>query len=163
VAKEKELGRTVAELLQSESGPDYLIITMGFIAGWEGVTMLDYLVKSTGIDDPNTPIGKLKANANALESDIGWVVANSPTGALAKLLGQVSPGTASSTPWPQNAIVPTTEAQALAQAKAYQAKLGLACMGAVVSYAVTRPGFLPALMGMAGDIIKDVAAVPIAL
>jgi hypothetical protein len=36
-------------------------------------------------------------------------------------------------------------------------------MGAIIAYAVTRPGFLPALMAMAGNVVKDIAAVPIAV
>ena len=151
--QEVDIEAQVLELLKSEHGPDYLIVIMGFTAGWSGVTMLDYLVQNV---ESSTGIGKLKANADALKNDVGFLVSNTPTGALVKLLQGLRGE-------PSVASPPSTQEQALQQLQTYEAKLALACMGAIVAYAVTRPGFLPALMGMAGDIVKDIAAVPIAV
>jgi hypothetical protein len=138
-----------AALLATE-GPDLIVLSLGFISGYQGITMLDYLVKSV-VDDPSSPIGKLHAAAAKLEGIASEGVALSPTGALIKILsGEITPTTSS----------PETTQQYL---EAQWAKIGLGCMGAIIAYAVTRPGFLPALMAMAGNVVKDIAAVPIAV
>ena len=138
------------EAILATEGPDLLIISLGFISGYQGITMLDYLVKSV-VDDPSSPIGKLHANAAKLESIVSEGVALSPTGALIKILS--------------GDVTPTVTSQETTQAylDAQWAKIGLGCMGAIIAYAVTRPGFMPALMAMAGNVAKDIAAVPIAL
>jgi hypothetical protein len=138
------------EILLATEGPDLIIISLGFISGYQGITMLDYLIKSV-VDDPSTPLGKIHANAQKLEGLVSEGVALSPTGALIKILsGEVTP-----TSTPQENTQQYLDAQ--------WAKIGLGCMGAIIAYAMTRPGFMPALLGMAGNVIKDIAAVPISL
>ena len=163
MAKQKvasELETTLKGLFAKAEPADVAILTFGFVSGWEGVTVLDYLIKSvSGAVDSSTGIGKLKANAAALDSDVEWLFANSPTGALAKLLGGLQ-GSPPSSPSP----MVLSRADALTQVKAYEAKLALACMGAVVAYAVTRPGFLPAMLQMAATVGGDIAKLaPMAL
>lgn len=138
------------EILLATEGPDLIIISLGFISGYQGITMLDYLIKSV-VDDPSTPLGMMHANAKKLEGLISEGVALSPTGALIKILsGEVTP-----TSTPQENTQQYLDAQ--------WSKIGLGCMGAIIAYAMTRPGFMPALIGMAGNVIKDIAAVPISL
>lgn len=154
-----ELEIILKDLFKKADPADVAIMTFGFVSGWEGITMLDYLIKGVGeVLDSSTNLGKLKANASALDNDVSWLVNNSPTGALARLLGG-----GSSSGSDQNTI-PISKTEALTQIKAYEAKLALGCMGAIIAYAVTRPGFMPALLQMAATVGGDIAKLaPMAL
>lgn len=144
------LQRTMIEILDRiEDHPDAVILALGFYAGAEGLNIIDYFLQGA---EP-AGVSKLKANVAALESAAASLFKGSATTAIPITLTSFL-----NTDWQtQDPELPQQYYDALA------AKMALGCMGAIYAYAFTRPGFLPALMQLAGSVLKDLtpSALPI--
>ena len=165
------------DLVNSADLADLMVLSMGFYAGWEGATVIDAFIKSTGADAIGSMLNPLKLRVSNAKQDpvvaaamgvgsyIGFaatlnpfvtVLAGNWFGSMAK--GMESPQTPNGTSVNPNSYIDygkMTNAQQATLNDATKAKIAMGCIGAILAYAVTRPGFLPALMGLAGNIVGD--------
>jgi hypothetical protein len=164
--KIEEYRSRMSTILTSASGPDLVILGLGFYAGWEGVTLIDYFIK----DLPGGVQG-LQNDILAVETAGITILPQAVFGEASQIWNQITGNQ------PANAAPSQPQADLATYAKygqltadqkqilnnAMVARIALGCLGAIAAYAFTRPGFLPALMQMAGDIVGGKSAVPIAV
>jgi len=159
----------IQSLVDSTNAADIVIMGMGFWAGFEGGTILDTFFSPKNGQSGSHSLNPFQPSIEKAKSDpvVGAIMAGAGYIGFAATL---NPFVAQ---WMQNEVSPYSVQATQAQAQALtpeqnklltdatKAKVAMGCIGAIAAYAFTRPGFLPALMGMAGDIVKDFTSLPI--
>jgi hypothetical protein len=164
----EKVGNKIQSLVDSTNAADLMIMGMGFFAGWEGGTILDTFFKgnlSSG--------GSASISLNPFQPSIDRARSDPAVAAImagAGYLGFAATFNPFVSAWLQGQVGNQFAIQKTAEqtttltpelGDATKAKIAMGCIGAIAAYAFTRPGFLPALMGLAGDIIKEVTSLPI--
>jgi hypothetical protein len=151
--KKTPIEEHVATLAANVSPADLAILAMGFYAGYNGVTMIDYFMKGLS----PTAVSNLQSTIDAAEN-IATISSFTPLAAM-QVWDWIS-GKSDSAPETTVSSTMSAEHKKLIS-DATTAKIALGCMGAIVAYAFTREGFLPALLGMAGDLASNLTKIPI--
>jgi hypothetical protein len=121
-----------------------------------GVNVIDYFLNNI---EP-AGIKRMNANIKGLEGEISKYFSGPqpPTPTLTSLIDGTWKNLHDDYIGHQAYSSNVLNAQQLSNYESYlTSHIALGCMGAITAYMITRPGFLPALMQMAGVVAGDIA------